>query len=167
MHDNLVSNGGEQMRDDRDGISDALFRFAAGQDYKEPETLRSAFAADAVLDFTHPGAKLGVQLERFVGRDEIMGAILGATARLDTSHTVTNIRLLEHRGSDAVVCALIEAQHLPSGDHSRNLLLKNKIVVRLALSEAGWVIADMRFENLWWTGDPDVLFPPSAGAVEG
>lgn len=55
---------------------------------------------------------------------------------------------------------MIEAQHLPKGDHRRYLLLKNLLSVECLRAGRMWVIDDMTFRNVWYTDDPTVLFPP-------
>jgi hypothetical protein len=137
---------------------DALYRFGAGQDLGDRALFESAFAPNAVVDFTQPAARLGVALPPFEGRDAVTETIMGAVAALDTTHTVTNPRV-RLDGDRAELFALVEAQHLPKADHRRHLLLKN--VYRLALVRDGarWVIERMTIENVWLTGDPTVLFP--------
>jgi hypothetical protein len=145
--------------EDRMDIEDALLRFAAGQDMKDQALLESAFSRDAVLDFVHPAGRMGLTLEPFRGRDAIVEAVWGATARLTTTHTITNVRIVEREGDTARVTALVEAQHLPAEDDSRNLLLKNLLDVELFREHGRWVIARMHFRNMWKEGDPQVLFP--------
>jgi hypothetical protein len=144
---------------DRDAISDALYRFGAGQDLRDRALFESAFAERASLDFTAVAAKLGATIPVFEGRQAIADTIMTATEPLDTTHTITNIRVTAYDGDRASVTALVEAQHLPRDDHSRNLLLKNRLVVELMRQDDCWVIARMVFENAWREGDATVLFP--------
>ena len=55
------------------------------------------------------------------------------------------------------MCAAVP--DLPKGDHSRHLLLKNIYTMELVRDGARWVIERMVIENVWYTGDPTVLFP--------
>ena len=105
--------------DDRFAVIDALYRFAAGQDLRDPALLSSAFTRDAELDFVQPARRLGVELAPFRGRAEILSSIAAALAEVDTTHTVTNTRV-ELDGDQASLAALVAAQHLPRGDHSQN-----------------------------------------------
>ncbi len=139
-------------------VVDALNRFAAGQDLRDPALLASAFAPDATLDFTQPAGRFGVDLQVFQGRDRIVSSIQTTLADLDTTHTVTNTRV-DLDGDDASLFALVEAQHLSRTDHARHLLLKNFYWVSLRRAVEGWVITRMRIENVWHRGDPKVLFP--------
>jgi hypothetical protein len=145
--------------DDRIAIVDALYRFGAGQDLRDRSLFESAFSADATLDFTGPAKRLGASIPVFKGRQAIADTIMAATSGLDTTHTITNPRVTTYDGDHAQMFALIEAQHLPRGDHSRHLLLKNILTVRLSREGALWLIDHMKFDNAWLTGDPAVLFP--------
>ena len=56
----------------------------------------------------------------------------------------------------------MEALNVPRGDHSRHLLLKNIYTVELSKQDGDWTIDQMLIENVWLTGEPEVLFPRSA-----
>ena len=143
--------------DERFEVIDALHRFAAGQDLRDEALLASAFAPHAELDFVQPAKKLGAELPVFKGREQIVAAIRGALADIDTTHAVSNARV-EIEGDKASLFALVEAQHLPRGDHGRNLLLKNFYWVALERDGGRWAVTQMRIENVWHRGDPRVLF---------
>ena len=51
--------------------------------------------------------------------------MFSAISDLQTTHTATNVRVTDFTGTHARATALVEAQHLPAGDASRHLLLKN------------------------------------------
>jgi hypothetical protein len=140
-------------------IVDALYRFGAGQDLSDRALFESAFAEDAVLDFTQPAKRLGVDVSVFRGRESIAETIFAAIAALDTTHTVTNPRITDYDGRHATLTALVEAQHLPRADHSRHLMLKNIYRVELSRSVDAWIMDHVRIDNVWMEGDPKVLFP--------
>lgn len=139
-------------------VVDALYRFAAGQDLQDEDLFRSAWAADAELDFVQPAARLGVTLPPFAGRDLIVQSILGSLQPLVTTHTVTNPRVTIE-GEGASLFALVEAQHISKADPHRRLLLKNLYDCALAREDGLWRIRRMRILNAWLQGDPQVLFP--------
>lgn len=147
-------------------IVDALYRFGAGQDLHDRGLFESAFAADATLDFTGPAQRLGTTIPVFVGRQAIADSIFAAIAELDTTHTVTNPRVIAYDGERATLSALVEAQHLPRDDHSRHLLLKNRYAVDLTKRGDRWLIEALRIGNVWLTGDPTVLFPDQAAVAQ-
>ena len=149
----------EVVPGDRAAIVDALYRFGAGQDLHDRSLFESAFSPGATVDFTAPAQRLGATIPVFAGLHEISDAILSATSNLDTTHTVTNPRVTAYDGKRATLFALVEAQHLPQGDHTRHLLLKNIYTVELSGQGNQWVIDHMKIDNVWLTGDPSVLFP--------
>lgn len=144
---------------DQLAIVDALYRLGAGQDQSDRALFESAFAPDAVLDFTQPAKRLGATIPVWRGCTAIADAIFAAIAPLDTTHAVTNPRIADYDGRHASLIALVEAQHLPRGDHSRHLLLKNYYRVELSRAVDAWVMDHVRIENVWIDGDPKVLFP--------
>lgn len=147
------------LRDEQQ-VVDALYRFAAGQDLRRPELFLSAFTADAQLDFTQPAQRLGANIPVMVGRAAI-ARILDTLAPLDTMHTVSNPRV-ELDGDQASLMALVEAQHVVRAVPYRYLLLKNVYEVLCVRNTGDWRIHSMVIRNIWYDGDPTVLF---AGTV--
>jgi hypothetical protein len=139
-------------------VTDALYRFGAGQDLRDPDLFRSAWARDAELDFVQPARRLGFALEPFRGRENIVRDILGSLAPLFTTHTVTNPRVTLEAGR-AHLFALVEAQHVRRDDRSVFLLLKNLYDCELVHEDGYWKISKMRIVNVWYDGDPRALFP--------
>jgi ketosteroid isomerase-like protein len=144
-----------ELVDQRD-VLDALLRFGAGQDLRDEALFRSAFAPDAVLDFTQPAERFGATVPPMKGIEEI-ARILTTLEPLHTTHTVTNPRV-EVDGDTAQLFALVEAQHVRRDDPQRHLLLKNVYWVELSRAGARWVIDAMTIDNVWYDGDPAVLF---------
>lgn len=144
----------DRLTDER-AIVDALYRFGAGQDQGDSDLFLSAFADDARLDFTQPAALFDSDVPPMYGRAAIAG-IMEALAPLRMTHTVTNPRV-RIRGDEADLTALVEAQHV--AHDRRYLLLKNTYSARLVRRPAMWLIADLVIRNVWWDGDPSVLFP--------
>ncbi len=103
-------------------IVDTLYRFAMGQDIRDRDLFESAFAPDAVLDFTQPASRFGAALAPFEGRTAIADTVFETIAPLDTTHTVTHPRVVRQDES-ATLFALVEAQHVSTVEPSRRLLL--------------------------------------------
>lgn len=143
--------------DERLDVVDALYRFAAGQDLRDPDLFASAFADEAALDFVQPAARLGVTIPVFQGKAAIVDTVMTNTAPLVTTHTVTNPRV-RLDGDRAELTALVEAQHVPRADPSRHLMLKNLYRVRLRRDGGAWRIVHLRIDNAWMDGDAAVLF---------
>lgn len=138
-------------------IVDTLYRFAMGQDIRDRDLFESAFAPDAVLDFTQPARRFGAALAPLEGRTAIADTVFETIARLDTTHTVTNPRVVHH-DDGATLLALVEAQHVSTAEPARRLLLKNRYTVELRYGPAGWLIERMVIHTVWHDGDPTVLF---------
>jgi hypothetical protein len=146
---------------DRDAIVDALYRFGAGQDLRDRALLESAFSAEASLDLTQPARRLGAELPVIRGRQAIADIVMLEMSRLDTLHSFTNPRITAYDGQHARLTALVEAQNLARGDHGRQLLLKNLYTAELTKQDRRWVIDVLGIENVWLSGDPQVLFRKS------
>jgi septum formation inhibitor-activating ATPase MinD len=141
---------------DKFAVVETLYRFAAGIDLRDNDLLASAFAADAISDFGPAGKKAGFEYPVLEGRDNIVAALTGSLGNIDTTHSVSNPRV-SINGDKAVMDALVEAQHLPSNDHSRHYLMKNRYDVELIREGDIWVIQRVTIDNVWRTGDPAVL----------
>lgn len=141
---------------DKFAVVETLYRFAAGIDLRDNKLLSSAFAENAVSDFRPAGKKAGFEYPVLEGRGAIVAALTGSLALIDTTHSVSNPRVVID-GDKAVMDALVEAQHLPSNDHSRYYLMKNRYDVELIRQENAWVIQRVTIDNVWRSGDPSVL----------
>lgn len=141
---------------DRLEVADALYRFAAGIDFADADLLCSAFSEDAVANFHDTAVRWGFDFPLLEGRDIIVQALLGSVGQLDTTHTVTNPRATID-GDSAMLRALVEAQHLPPGDHRRHALLKSQYDVRLVRAGERWAIQHMIIDIIWHTGDLTVI----------
>jgi len=64
-------------------VADALYRFAAGIDFNDADLLTSAFAENAVADFTPSATKLGIEFPVLEGRESIV-RVTNSVAQLDT-----------------------------------------------------------------------------------
>ena len=82
-----------------------------------PSSLASALADDAVSDFRPAAAKAGFEYPVIEGRDVIVGALSSALSALDTTHSVSNPRVVINVDT-AHMEAMVEAQHVPRNDHS-------------------------------------------------
>lgn len=141
---------------DKFAVVETLYRFAAGIDLRDNDLLASAFAVDAISDFGPAGKKAGFEYPVLEGRENIVSALTGSLRQIDTTHSVSNPRV-SINGDKAVMDALVEAQHVPSNDHSRHYLMKNRYDVELIREGDVWVIQRVTIDNVWRTGDPTVL----------
>ncbi|WP_295711520.1 nuclear transport factor 2 family protein [Mucilaginibacter sp.] len=141
---------------DKFAVVETLYRFAAGIDLRDSNLLASAFAKDAISDFGPAARKAGFEYPVLEGRVAIVAALTGSLSKIDTTHSVSNPRVFIN-GDKAVMDALVEAQHLPSNDHSRHYLMKNRYDVELIRQEDVWIIQRVTIDNVWRSGDPSVL----------
>lgn len=141
---------------DQLAVIDALYRFAAGIDLRDPQLLASSLAENAVSDFRPAAAKAGFEYPLIEGRDVIVTALTAALAKLDTTHSVTNPRVTID-GATARLDALVEAQHVLRDDPARHYLMKNRYDVELVREGDRWVIARNTVDNVWRSGDIAVL----------
>lgn len=141
---------------DKFAVIDTLYRFAAGIDLRDRALLASALAENAVSDFRPAAAKAGFEYPVLEGREVIVAALADSLSRFDTTHSVSNPRVVLD-GDKAQMEAIVEAQHLPSNDHSRHYLMKNRYDVQLARHGDAWRIERVTVDNVWRSGDPAVL----------
>lgn len=133
-------------------IVDALHRFTWGMDMDNAQLLGSAFAEDGTADFSNAATTLGITFPPITGRGNIEQGLGGFASELATSHVVANARV-NVDGDTALLYAIVEAQHIPVNDRTRNLLLSNAYTVNLVRSGDTWLIMNMSVENLWSQGD--------------
>jgi ketosteroid isomerase-like protein len=145
-----------QLLADHAAITDALLRFANGMDTDDLQLISSAFAPDGVADFGPAAEKLGITFPLLEGNDTITQGLGGFASALDTSHTVSNVRI-ETIGDTATMYALVEAQHFPKGVKGRNILMKNRYDITAQRAGQQWVIARMTIDNIWSEGDISVV----------
>jgi hypothetical protein len=141
---------------DRLSVADALYRFAAGIDLRDKDLLASALSEDAISDFRPAAAKAGFEYPVLQGRDTLVAALSASLSALDTTHSVSNARVILD-GDTARMEALVEAQHVPRDDHSRHYLMKNRYDVDLIRSGDVWVMTRIVVDNVWRSGDAAVL----------
>lgn len=141
---------------DKLAVVDALYRYAAGIDLRDQDLLASALADDAVSDFRPAAAKAGFEYPLIEGKEVIVGALSTALSALDTTHSVSNPRVVIDADT-AHMEAMVEAQHVPRNDHSMHYMMKNRYDVDLVRKDGGWVIQRVVVDNVWRDGNPAVL----------
>lgn len=150
-----------QLTSDRLEIGDALHRFAFGLDHNDPATLTSALTEDCSLDFTPAGAKLGLNFPKLNGLENVVKSLVSLLGPLDTSHTVSNVRIKSKGGDSATVSAYVMAQHFMPGDGPRrgteNALLMNRYYCDAVRDGEQWRLTRVKIDNAWALGDPQIL----------
>ena len=142
--------------DDHLEVIDALYRFGAGVDHNDPALIASAFSKDIVVDFGPCGRKMDLNFPLLTGHETVVGFLSANAGSQTTSHVITNGRV-QVEGEIARLRILVDATHLPGGDHSRRCQMMNWYEVELVRDERLWRMRRLVIDNVWFTGDPQVL----------
>ena len=142
--------------DDYLGVMDALHRFGAGVDHGNAELIASAFHADAVVDFSPCGRRMGLDFPVMTGGPAIAGFLGGTAQSQTTTHVITNGRV-HVDGDTATLQCLVDATHLPRDDHSRHCRMMNWYDVVLERDNARWRMRRVVINSAWFSGDPKIL----------
>ena len=137
-------------------VMDALYRFGAGVDHDDGDLLATAFSDDAVVDFGPCGGAMGLDFPVLTGSGAIVRFLRAAAETQTTSHVITNGRA-QVDGDAAGLRALVDATHLPKGDHSRRCQMMNWYDVSLVKEADLWRMRRVVISSAWFTGDIQVL----------
>ena len=151
LDENNVAPAGELP-----GVMDAMYRFGAGVERNEKDLLATAFSDDAVVDFGPCGRAMGLDFPVLTGGETIVGFLCATAERQTTSHVITNGRA-KVDGHAAGLRVLVNATHLPKGDHSRRCEMMNWYDVDLVKQTDLWRMRRGVISNAWFTGDIQVL----------
>ena len=133
---------------DRSAIADVCVRYATALDGRDWELLATCFTDDVVTEYGG-------------GRQEGFSAFERTTRRwltpaVASQHQISNV-VVDLDGDTARSRCLVRADHVHEDLPGRNLVFVGRYHDTLARTDAGWRIAQRRFD-IWWTqGDPDVL----------
>ena len=137
-------------------VTDALLRFGAGVDHNDEELLATAFSDDAVVDFGPCGRAMGLDFPVLTGGDTILRFLRATAEAQTTTHVITNGRAKLDEGA-ARLRALVDATHLPKGDHSRRCQMMNWYDVDLVKDGNLWRMRQVVISSAWFSGDTQVL----------
>jgi hypothetical protein len=146
---------------ERAAVIDALYRYAAGLDDGDEQMLVSALTEDAIVDLTPAVTKLGMAFPVLEAREVIVSTLLAAVGPLDTSHSISNVRL-QVDGDRAELRCYAQAQHFLPGEgpdpaKARHALMMNRYQCSLRHDSPDWRIARLTIDLVWFDGDPAVL----------
>lgn len=141
---------------DKVAVVETLYRYAAGIDLRDENLIASAFTEGAVSDFRPAAAKAGFDYPVLEGRQNIITALSGALAKIDTTHSVSNPRV-DIDGDNAHLEAIVEAQHVSQSDSTHQYMMKNRYNVDLVKQAGVWLIQHVTVDNVWRMGDRAVL----------
>lgn len=132
-----------------------------GIDTNNADLFASAVTEDVVVDFSAVGRKTGLDFPPIEGRDVVVGGFLASMGPLDTTHSVSNLRIAVE-GDAATLAAQVLGRHFPPGegakpDHERPFVSMNFFEGELVRSGDTWRFARLAVDNAWSEGDPGVL----------
>lgn len=137
----------------RDAVIDAVYRALLGCDTNNRDLFESAI--------TENGAFI-VDDTTIQGHENLMLQVFENVAKLDTTHSLTNIRI-NIDGSKAVLTATALAQHYRGGTgvdpKSEQWLVGGLYLVDLVKQDGDvelWKIESWKLQKLWGNGDPSV-----------
>lgn len=137
----------------RDAVIDAVYRALLGCDTNNRDLFESAI--------TENGAFI-VGDTTIQGHENLMLQVFERVAKLDTTHSLTNIRI-NIDGSKAVLTATALAQHYRGGTgldpKSEQWLVGGLYLVDLVKQDGDvelWKIESWKIQRLWGNGDPSV-----------
>ncbi|MFJ5218879.1 nuclear transport factor 2 family protein [Streptomyces sp. NPDC088354] len=150
---------------DRAAIADAMHRFAAGLDLADADLLTSSLTEDAVVDVTPATDKIGLEFPVLGPREMVVGALMAGVGPLDTSHSLSNLRI-DVTADTATVRCNAQVMHFPPGEgpdpaRTRHALLMNRYTAALVRHSGTWRIKHLLGELAWFQGDPAVLGSPT------
>jgi hypothetical protein len=154
---------------ERTEIADALYRYAAGLDLGDADILSSAFTEDVIFDFASAASKIGIQFPVLSSRDVVVKTLIEVLGPLDTSHSLSNLRM-KISGETAALNAYVMAQHFSPGDgprpdRSRHALLMGRYEADLVRDAEVWRICRLTIDAMWFEGDPTIVTALSTGSM--
>ncbi len=145
----------------REAITDALYRAIIAFDHNDIPALNSAAVEDVVFQLYDRETKTVLQSSNSL--TEIRDGVLAHVGPMDTTHTITNIRIDVKDGADtASLTANALAQHCPPGrgkePNGPKLLVGGEYRIDLVKVEDGlWKIKKWVLDIIWRQGDASVM----------
>ncbi|KAK7209025.1 hypothetical protein V2G26_016203 [Clonostachys chloroleuca] len=139
---------------DREKIADTLYRLVAAFDHADEDLLQSALTDDVVVEIVgFPSSK---------GISELQEAIFGRVSKLETTHSISNIRVsIESTTSARASCTSV-AQHARPGkgfEQGPHRLLGGGFYICDLIKEGDiWKIKQWMAKPIWYEGDPAIAY---------
>lgn len=138
----------------RDAVTDAVYRALLGCDTNNRSLFESAITENGEFIFDENSIQ---------GHENIVSKVFERVAALDTTHSLTNIRVNIH-GAKAVLTATALAQHFRGGTgtdpKSEQWLVGGFYLVDLVKEDADvelWKIETWRIQRIWANGAHSVI----------
>ncbi|CCE78579.1 Piso0_001206 [Millerozyma farinosa CBS 7064] len=139
---------------ERESIKDSIYSIADAFDKNDFSLMESVCDKNMVFD-----------LNGFViqGLEEIRNKSLNIVGPMDTTHTVSNVRVdIKSDGRKATATANAIAQHFPTGQgqekHAKNFLAGTRYYFELAKDKSdSWKVEKYVLKIIWTQGDISVM----------
>ena len=148
----------------REAIADALYRAILGFDRNDETLLESACAGEDISFEIRVDGQVAQSASGFSNIKKTVFALVGP---MDTTHTLSNIRIDVKDGADtAHVATTAVAQHCPPGQgkvpDAPKLLVGGQYLVDVVKDKKDglWKIKKWVLEVIWRQGDASVMEPP-------
>jgi ketosteroid isomerase-like protein len=153
--DTLVDNATVQALQDRNDISDVLYRYAASVDSFDTEGVRSALADDIWAQYGN-----GDPVE---GGDALAGWIAEATATVIWQHHLLNVYHVNIDGDQASALSYLTSYQVFKENPDAAIILVARYHDELRRTPAGWRISKRIMELLWGESKADEGYLASLG----
>jgi ketosteroid isomerase-like protein len=155
----------QQLFDDT-AIIDSLHRYTAGLDQADADLVASSLTEDAVVDPTRATEKIGFALPALFPRDVAVSSLIGALRSLDTSHSVSNVRIYISGDTATVHCHAHVRLSVPGEDgrpeQRQRVLMMNRYEGSAVRDGHQWRFRRLTIDNVWFELSP-ATGPHTAG----
>lgn len=142
------------VADDRNAVTDTVYRYAWGIDTRDWALYRSIFADHVAIDFTsyNPGS---VAAE--MAADDWVANLIPLFTGLDaTQHTMTN-PLVDIDGDTARCRMYMQAVHMFTEDPEPEFTIGGYYDDQLVRTTNGWRLNSVTLTVTWRRGNPDIM----------
>lgn len=141
----------------REAVADTIYRVVLGVDRNDAELFDSGFIEDVTLELPHRNRTI-------TGISALRTHILGKNGPLDTMHTITNMRVNVHDGTDtAYLTAYTAVAHAAPGtgripDSEKYITgVEYRVDLVKDTGDGLWKIKKWIVDVLWTHGNPEII----------
>lgn len=139
---------------DREQITDTLYRLVLAFDHADEDLLQSALTDDVVAEIAgFPNSK---------GISELKETIFSRVSKLETTHSLSNIRVSIENATSARASCTSVAQHVRPGkgfDQGPHRLLGGGFYICDLIKEDDlWKVKQWMVKPTWYDGDPAIAY---------
>ena len=153
--DTSVDNASLQALQDRNDISDVLYRYSASVDSFDTEGVRSALADDIWAQYGNS--------DPVVGGDALAKWIADATATIIWQHHLLNVYEVNIDGDQATALSYLTSYQVFKENPDAAIILVARYHDELRRTPAGWRVSKRIMELLWGESKADEGYLASLG----